>query len=335
MMKETTLSISEIYQKGKENLEKKGVRWNITPDSALNASVRMNRQYLDALFFEPRFFDPVIPDTSCTILGAELKTPLFCSPISQTDFMSDEGLVEIARGVHQAGGLMMLGIGGSSELQKSIDLGAKVVKMIKPYQKTDLIYKKLREAEERGCVAVGMDIDHFYGRRVGDKVDRDDLFGPQDTAEIKQVISEAKLPFIIKGVLSSIDAEKAYQLGASAIMVSNHGFASIDYTVPSMVALPKIAERFGGKITILVDTGFKTGNDVLKALAFGARAVGFANSMILARMADGAAGVELLVNQITAELRRTMAATGCTSVASVDRSIIRPSPFMRGERPWS
>ena len=330
-MKETPLSISEIYEKGKENLKKKGSGWKSPPDSNINAPVPMNRKYLDSLFFEPQFFDPVEPDTACNILGIALKTPLFCSPISQTDFMDDDGLVEIARGVHQAGALMMLGIGGSSELQKSIDLGAKVVKIIKPYQKTDLIYKKLREAEDRGCVAVGMDIDHFYGRLVGDKVDRDDLFGPQGTKEIKQVISESKLPFIIKGVLSKIDAEKAYQLGASAIMVSNHGSASIDFTVPSMMALPQISESFDKKLTILVDTGFKTGNDVLKALAFGAEAVGFASSMLLAYMADGAAGVELLINRITAELRRTMAATGCANTSMVDRSIIHLSPFLAGD----
>ncbi|MBW1945206.1 MAG: alpha-hydroxy-acid oxidizing protein [Deltaproteobacteria bacterium] len=329
-MKETPLSISEIYKKGKENLEKKGSPWKSPPDSNINASVRMNRQYMDSLFFEPQFFDPVKPETACSILGIELKTPLFCSPLSQTDFMADDGLVEIARGVHQAGALMMLGIGGSSELQKSIDLGAKVVKMIKPYQKTDLIYKKLREAEERGCVAVGMDIDHFYGRLVGDKVDRDDLFGPQSTEEIRQIISESKLPFIIKGVLSKIDAEKAYQLGASAIMVSNHGPSSIDFTIPSMMALPRISESFGKKLTVLVDTGFKTGNDVLKALAFGAEAVGFASSMLLALMADGAAGVELLIDRITAELQRTMAATGCANTSTVDRSIIHPSPFITG-----
>lgn len=329
-MKETPLSISEIYEKGKENIEKKGSPWKSPPDSNINASVRMNRRYLDSLFFEPRFFDPVEPDTSCSIMGIGLKTPLFCSPISQNDFTSDDDLVEIARGVDRAGALMMLGIGGSAELQKSIDLGAKVVKMIKPYQTTDLIYKKLREAEERGCVAVGMDIDHFYGRLVRDKVDRDDLFGPQSTDEIRQVISESKLPFIIKGVLSKTDAEKAYQIGASAIMVSNHGSASIDFTVPSMMALPRISESFGKKLTILVDTGFKTGNDVLKALAFGAEAVGFASSMLLACAADGAAGVELLIHRITAELRRTMAATGCASTSAVDRSIIVPSPFIAG-----
>jgi len=326
IMEETYLSISEIYQKGKENLKKRGSAWRYPPEGEIGASVRMNRKYLDCMFFEPRFFNPVEVDTTCTFLGVTLKTPVFCSPISQTDFISDEGLVEIAKGVHQAGALMMLGFGGSSELQKSIDIGAKVVKMVKPYRKIDLIYKKIREAKNRGCVAVGMDIDHFYGRLVGDKVDRDDLFGPQKTEELKQMISEARLPFIIKGVLSTIDAEISHQLGVSAVLVSNHGSSAVDFTIPSMVALPKISETIGKKLTVLADTGFKTGNDVLKALAMGAKAVGFASSMLLAYAADGAAGVELLVNRVTAELRRTMAATGCVNISAIDRSIMHYLP---------
>ena len=327
-MKESPASISEIYQQGKENLKNKGSKWTYPPDSNIGAPVRMNRKYLDSLFFEPKFFDPVEVDTTCTILGVTLRTPVFCSPISQTDFASDENLVEIAKGMHQAGGLMMLGIGGSNELQKSIDLGANVVKMVKPYQNTELIYKKVREAEDRGCVAVGMDIDHFYGRLVRDKVDRDDLFGPQKTEELKQVVSQTKLPFVIKGVLSAVDAEKALQLGAAAIIVSNHGSAAIDFTIPSMMALPRISESVGRKLTVLVDTGFKTGNDILKAAAFGAKAVGFASSMLLAYAADGSSGVELLVNQITAELRRSMAATGCSNLSAVNGSIIRQAHFM-------
>jgi 4-hydroxymandelate oxidase len=322
-MKEAHQTISEIYQKGKETLAKGGHAWQYPPDSEIGASVRMNRKYLDSLFFEPKFLDPVEPDTTCSLLGITLKTPVFCSPISQRDFLSEDGLVEIAKGVAQAGGLMMFGIGGSGEMQRSIDLGVKVVKIVKPYRKTDLIYKKVQEAETRGCVAVGMDIDHFYGRLVGDRVDRDDIFGPQKTEELKQMISGTKLPFIIKGVLSQADAEKSLEIGAAAVIVSNHGSAAIDFTVPSMIALPNIAARVGQKTPVLVDTGFKTGNDVLKGLAMGARAVGFANSMLLAYAAGGEKGVQVLVHQLTAEIRRTMAATGCASLSAIDRSILR------------
>ena len=325
-MKERPLSISQIYRKGKENLEKMGVKREFPPDSNYGASVWVNRKYLDSLFFVPKFFDPVDVDTSFTIFGTKLKTPVFCSPISKPDYMTDTDLAGIAQGISNAGSLMMLGIGGSEVLQSAIDTGVPVVKMVKPYRRTELIYEKVRDAEKRGCVAVGMDIDHFYGVLSETSVTRTELFGPQPTDELKQLISQTKLPFIIKGVLGVADAEKAVQLGASAIIVSNHGRSAIDFSVPSMIALPRIVDSVGDKLTLLIDTGFKTGNDVLKALALGAKAVGFANSMLLAWGAGGSAGVELLINQITAELRRTMAATGCPNLSAINSSIISHMP---------
>ena len=66
------------------------------------------------------------------------------------------------------------------------------------------------------------------------------MFRPRTLEEMRQLVSESKLPFIIKGVLSNADAGKALELGASAIIVSNHGSGSFDYGVPSMIALPKI-----------------------------------------------------------------------------------------------
>ena len=321
------LTVSQLYDKGKENMKQQGVDWEYPAGRRMGSSVSANQKYLDSLFFEPKFFDPVDVDTSLTIFGTKLRTPVFCSPLSQSPpYVTEAGITDVARGVSNAGALMMLGIGGSNELQNAIDTGAPVVKMVKPYQRTELIYEKVRDAEERGCVAVGMDIDHFYGAMRGDAVIRAELFGPQSTDELRQVMSQAKLPFIIKGVLSITDAEKAVELGASAIIVSNHGSGAIDFTVPSMVVLTKIVDSVGSKVTVLIDTGFRTGNDVLKALAFGAKGVGFANSMLLALAADGADGVELLINQITAELRRTMAATGCPNLSAINRSIIVPMP---------
>ena len=325
-MDEKSLTISEIYAKGKENLEKAGVGYVYAAGRMMGPSVMANRKYLDSLFFETKYFDPVDVDTSLTIFGTKLRTPVFCSAISRLPYMSDTDLAEIARGVSNAGSLIMLGIGGSPELQSAIDTGAPVVKMVKPYQKTELIYEKVRDAESRGCVAVGMDIDHFYGALRVDRVLRTELFGPQRTEELKQLISQSKLPFIIKGVLSISDAEKAVQLGASAVIVSNHGSGAIDFSVPSMIALPKIVESVGDKLTVLIDTGFRTGNDALKALALGAKGVGFADSILLALAADGSHEVELLINQLTAELRRTMAATGCPNLSAIDRSIITQTP---------
>ena len=292
-MAEQLLTISQIYTKGKENIKSKGTEWSY-PGGGFGPSVLANRKYLDSLFFETKFFDPVDVDTSFSIFGLRLKTPVFCSAISRTTYMDEMSLSEIARGIAKSGSLIMLGIGGSEELQGAIDTGAPVVKMIKPYRNTDLIYNKLHEAEKRGCVAVGMDIDHFYGlQRVTGEVQRTETFAPQRTEELRQLISQSKLPFIIKGVLSLADAEKAFQLGASSIVVSNHGSGSLAFSVPSVIAL-----------------------------ALGARGIGFGSSMILAWAAGGSTMVEMLVNQLTAELSRTMAATGCPNLTAINRSNI-------------
>jgi 4-hydroxymandelate oxidase len=318
-------SISEIYAQGEENLKKMGVEWKY-PGGKKGPAVLANRRYLDCLFFEPKFFEPVEVDTTCTLFGTKLKAPVFCSAISRRPFMSEESLAEIAKGVFDAGSLIILGIGGSSELQKAIDTGAPVVKMVKPYRNMEQVYKKVRDAENRGCVAVGMDIDHAYGLLLDGKVSKTKLFGPQSTAELKEVISECKLPFVFKGILSVSDAKAAAQLGASAVIVSNHGSGAFDFTVPSMIALPKIVETVGKTLTVLVDTGFETGNDVFKALGFGAKAVGFASPVVLAYAARSSEGVELLINEITADLRRTMAATGCSNLAHIAGTTIIQVP---------
>ena len=328
MVEKEAPSLPELYYRGRENLKIMGVKRWFPPDSIYEASALVNREYTDSLFFITKFLDPVEVDTSFSIFGRDLKAPIFCSPISKVQYMSGEELTEITRGVGNAGALMMLGIGGSEQLQSAIDTGTPVVKIVKPYQKTELIYEKVLDAESRGCVAVGIDIDHFYGALRGDRVKMTDLFGPQKTKELKQIITQTRLPFVIKGVLSIDDADKAVKLGASAIIVSNHGRGSIDFGLPSMIALPDIVEKVGQKLTVLIDTCFMTGNDVLKALALGAKAVGFASSVLIAHAADGAAGVELQINSIRAELHRTMAATGCSNLTTINNSIIRHIPWM-------
>ncbi len=326
-MAEESLTVAEIYARGRENLKKIGVD-GLFPRIA--PTVKANRQYLDSLFYETRLFNPVEVDTSLKLFDLRLKTPVFCSAISRLPYMSETGMADIARGIADAGSLIMLGIASSVDLQAVIDTGAPVVRIVKPFRNTERVYAELHEAESQGCVAVGMDIDHCHGVLMGgEKVRATGQFGPQSTEELRQIVSETKLPFIFKGVLSVRDAEQALALGASAIVVSNHASGSFNYSVPSMIALPKIVESVGDRLTVLIDTGFENGEDVFKALAFGAKAVGFGSSMVLALAADNSRGVKLLVDQITAQLARTMAATGCADLPGIDESIIAEMPFMR------
>jgi isopentenyl diphosphate isomerase/L-lactate dehydrogenase-like FMN-dependent dehydrogenase len=322
-MTERVPTVSEICATGRENLKKVGIDWM----ARVAPAVKANRQCLDSLFYETRLFNPVGVDTSLNLFNLELKTPVFCSAISRLPYMSETGMADIAKGMADAGSLIMLGIVNSADFQAVIDTGAPVVRIVKPFRNTERIYDEIRQAETQGCAAVGMDIDHFHGALMGERVRATDQFGPQSTEELKQLISQTKLPFIVKGVLSVRDAEQALALGASAIVVSNHASGSFSFSVPSMIALPKIVESVGDRLTVLIDTGFENGEDVFKALAFGAKAVGFGGSMILALAADGTRGVELLVNQITAQLARTMAATGCADLSAIDRSLVTEIPL--------
>jgi isopentenyl diphosphate isomerase/L-lactate dehydrogenase-like FMN-dependent dehydrogenase len=226
-------------------------------------------------------------------------------------------LQDISRGLKAAGAVMTLGIGGSEDVQTAIDTGVPVVKFVKPYRNTDLIFQKLEDAERRGCMAVGMDIDHFFGRLIGDVVDMKDTFGPQSEETMRKAIAHTKLPFIIKGVLGADDARRAVDLGVRAVVVSNHGKASLENATPAVAALPEVVGAVGHQIEVYVDTGFKTGNDIVKALAMGAKAVGFANSILLAWGAGREDGVRQFVELLGAEMRRTMSALGCADCASL------------------
>ncbi len=311
------MTLSQLYAKGREGLESAGYRRTLPPDAALGTPLTVNRAYLDSLFFVPRFLSSAVADTSSTILGVPVSVPVFCGPMGGWSQLGETALQECARGLKAAGSMLTLGIGGSDELQRAIDTGVPVVKFVKPYRNADLIFKKIEDAERRGCVAVGMDIDHFHGRLVGDAVDLDDTFAPQSEETMKQAIAATKLPFVVKGVLGVDDATKAARLGARAVVVSNHGRAAIDCTLPSVVALPEVVAAVGSKLEVYVDTGFRTGNDIVKGLALGARAVGFANSMLLAWGAGREDGVRRLVELLGAEMRRTMAALGCADCASL------------------
>ena len=239
-MAEQQVNMTELYARGAEGLRAVGYERPFPPDAAMGTPLKVNRAYLDSLFYTPRFLSTVEADCSTTILGTPVKVPMFCGPMAGWSQLSETALEESARGLKAAGGMMTLGIGGSDDVQKAVDIGVPVAKIVKPYRDTDLIFKKLEDAERRGCVAVGMDTDHCLGRLVGDVVGLTDTFGPQTEKTMRDAIAHTKLPFIIKGVLGADDARKAVELGAKAIIVSNHGMASLEAGTPALVALPEV-----------------------------------------------------------------------------------------------
>jgi 4-hydroxymandelate oxidase len=328
--KQPPQNLTELFNLATENLKAKGMDRPAPVGSNYQAAAQLQRRLLDSIFLETRYLDPVEPDTGLTLFGVKMKTPVFCSALSKPgNQLSDEEMVDLVRGMGKGGAMMMLGMGGADALQRAIDTGTPVVKIVKPYRTTELVFEQVRDAAQRGCVAVGMDIDHFYGAFRDGAGRMTDTFGPHTNGEMRQAIGGTRLPFIIKGVLSVEDATKSMEMGASAIIVSNHMWSGHVFSVPSIVSLPKIVKAVGSKVTVLVDSGFRTGDDVFKALALGAEAVGFTTSVVSAACAGGAGGVEQLIGFITAELKRTMAACGCATLPSIDGSSLVLSPELK------
>jgi L-lactate dehydrogenase (cytochrome) len=129
-------------------------------------------------------------------------------------------------------------------------------------------------------------------------------------------------PLIIKGVLDPADAVEAANLGAEGIVVSNHGGRQLDGVLSTARALPPIVDTVGDRLTVLADGGVRSGLDVVRMLALGAKGVLLGRAWAYALAAGGEAGVARLLDLIDKEMRVAMALTGVRDVASINRDLL-------------
>ncbi|STX52156.1 FMN-dependent dehydrogenase [Legionella busanensis] len=141
-------------------------------------------------------------------------------------------------------------------------------------------------------------------------------------ADLEWIRNFWKGPMLIKGILDAKDAREALKLGADGIIVSNHGGRQLDGALSTTKALPPITDAVGDDLTILVDSGIRSGLDVVRMLALGAKAVLLGRSFIYALAAKGQEGVENLLDIFTAEMQIAMTLTGINSISQINQSIL-------------
>jgi L-lactate dehydrogenase (cytochrome) len=127
---------------------------------------------------------------------------------------------------------------------------------------------------------------------------------------------------ILKGITDPADARQAVDIGADAIIVSNHGGRQLDSSTSTIAALPRVVDAVSGRCEVLLDGGIGSGQDVLKALALGARACLIGKSYLYALAARGGAGLALALDILRRELEVSMALTGATEARKVDRKVL-------------
>ena len=266
------------------------------------------------------------PDTSFKLFGREFALPVFTAPIgalpmhysdAYDDFAYNDILIPTAV---ECGSASFTGDGVDPEIMKrSAAAMAKVggvgIPTIKPWN-NEAVFEKLDVLNELGIFAAAMDID---GAGLPFLKAMNPNAGSKPVSDLKAVIDYAKMPFIIKGIMTVAGAEKAVEAGAAGIVVSNHGGRVLGQTRATADVLPDIAADVGGKCVIFVDGGIRTGVDVFKALALGADAVLIGRPFVPAVYGGEAEGAKLLFAKLKAELVDTMTMCGAHTLAEITR----------------
>ena len=284
-------------------------------------SNQITREYFDSLLVEMRHIDSVLPSTKLELYGETFDTPVMMAALSHLNNVCENGMLEMAKGALSANAVNWAGMGDEAEIADITATGARTINIIKPYADNDYILQRIEHAERCGAMALGMDVDHSFGGNGRYDVVLGEQMRAKSLMELKEFIKATKLPFIIKGVLSEQDAYKALEAGAKGIVVSHH-HGIMDYAVPPLFILPKIAKVINHQIPIFVDCGIASGMDVFKALALGADAVSAGRVIMDPLKKNGSEGVKNQVLKMTEELAGVMARTCSQDLSHIDPSVI-------------
>ena len=269
-------------------------------------------------------------DLTSEIFGRTFKYPIFAAPIGAMklhygdkydDLEYNDILVSSCA---DAGIAAFTGDGTNPAVMEGAARAIKQkdgngIPTVKPWD-INTLKEKLAMIKDAGSFAVAMDIDAAglpFLKNLTPPA------GSKTVEELREIVKEAEVPFIIKGIMTVTGALKAKEAGAAAIVVSNHGGRVLDQCPATAEVLAEIADAVGNDMKILVDGGIRSGVDIFKALALGADAVLIGRPFVPAVYGGGAEGVAAYTAKLAAELEDTMAMCGAHSLSEISRDMVR------------
>ena len=269
-------------------------------------------------------------DLTSEIFGRTFKYPIFAAPIGAMklhygdkydDLEYNDILVSSCA---DAGIAAFTGDGTNPAVMEGATRAIKQkdgngIPTVKPWD-INTLKEKLAMIKDAGSFAVAMDIDAAglpFLKNLTPPA------GSKTVEELREIVKEAEVPFIIKGIMTVKGALKAKEAGAAAIVVSNHGGRVLDQCPATAEGLAEIADAVGNDMKILVDGGIRSGVDIFKALALGADAVLIGRPFVTAVYGGGAEGVAAYTAKLAAELEDTMAMCGAHSLSEISRDMVR------------
>ncbi|MDE7010967.1 MAG: alpha-hydroxy-acid oxidizing protein [Oscillospiraceae bacterium] len=274
---------------------------------------------------------PNVPaDTSVRLFGRDFALPVFAAPVGAVrlhygDKHDDNSYnALLVPSCARAGITAFTGDGTDPAVFAAAAgtiaaAGGVGIPTVKPWDR-DTLFEKLDQAKAANPIAVAMDIDaaglpFLQGRTPP--------AGSKTVEELREVAAYAERPFILKGIMTVRGAEKAAQAGAAAIVVSNHGGRVLDQCPATAEVLAEIVDAVGDRLTVLVDGGIRSGMDVFKALALGAKGVLIGRPFVTAVYGGEAEGAAIYVEKLRSELADTMAMCGVHSIGEISRDCVR------------
>lgn len=269
-------------------------------------------------------------DLTSEIFGRTFKYPIFAAPIGAMklhygdkydDLEYNDILVSSCA---DAGIAAFTGDGTNPAVMEGATRAIKQkdgngIPTVKPWD-INTLKEKLAMIKDAGSFAVAMDIDAAGLPFLKNPTPP---AGSKTVEELREIVKEAEVPFIIKGIMTVKGALKAKEAGAAAIVVSNHGGRVLDQCPATAEVLAEIADAVGNDMKILVDGGIRSGVDIFKALALGADAVLIGRPFVTAVYGGGAEGVAAYTAKLAAELEDTMAMCGAHSLSEISRDMVR------------
>ncbi len=351
------LNLSDYEAEARERMAP--ASWEYVSGAAADEiTLRWNREAYDRLALCPKALVDVSKlDTRLTLLNHELPFPILLAPCGFQRLVHPEGEAGVARGAGAAGALLVMSSAATTSLEeiaqaatgplwfqlyvqrdreftrelvaRAQQAGAQALVLTVD---TPVIGARNREARSGFSLPPGMERPNLKGalsqgnatphRSKGDGIYSEALDPTLTWSELTWLLKLAKVPVLVKGILSPGDAWRAREAGVAGIIVSNHGGRNLDTTPASLDALPRVVERARDEIPVLVDGGIRRGTDVLKALALGARAVLIGRPYLYGLGVAGAEGVTRVVHLLRQEFEMAMALTGRTRLRDIDRSVL-------------
>ena len=293
--------------------------------------------------------DAASVDTSTELFGHAMPSPIMLAPTARQRDLHPDGELGMHRAATTTGTTMIVSNASSLPFPRIARGGADGPLWFQRYATREMEPNRevLGTAQEVGAQTIVVTIDqqasyyerdlhvrHTGGapRRVTRREPRPDAPNPYRVSAgrlwyewtlFDDLRPMCEVPMLAKGILTGEGAKKCLEHGVDGVIVSNHGGRALDYGPSSLEVLEEVVEAVAGRVPVLIDSGFRRGSDVLKALALGADAVCLGRASRWGLGAFGEEGAQKVIEIVNAELRQAMAFAGVSSLKDIDRSIVR------------